>query len=87
VWQFYGSKTWHSNSKYRRTIWRCNHKYKNDKQCSTPHISEDKLKELFIKTFNDLIENKDEILKGYKEIIGTLADTSKIEKAMLEITE
>ncbi len=82
---FYGSKTWHSNSKYRRTIWRCNHKYKNDKQCSTPHISEDKLKELFIKTFNDLIENKDEILKGYKEIIGTLADTSKLEKRCLRL--
>lgn len=82
---FYGSKTWHSNSKYRRTIWRCNHKYKNDKQCSTPNISEDKLKELFIKTFNNLIENKDEILQVYKEIIGTLADISKLEKQCLRL--
>ena len=82
---FYGSKTWHSNSKYRRIIWRCNHKYKNDKQCSTAHITEDKLKELFIKAFNNLIENKDEILQGYKEIIGTLADTSKLEKQCLRL--
>lgn len=24
---FFGPKTWHSNSKYKRTIWRCNNKY------------------------------------------------------------
>jgi site-specific DNA recombinase len=32
---FYGSKVWHSTSKYRRTIWQCNHKFKNDKKCET----------------------------------------------------
>lgn len=25
--EWYGSKVWHSNSKYRRVIWQCNHKY------------------------------------------------------------
>jgi len=25
---FYGSKVWGSNTQYRRTIWRCNEKYK-----------------------------------------------------------
>jgi predicted transcriptional regulator len=29
---FYGSKVWHSTSKYRRTIWQCNRKFKNDKK-------------------------------------------------------
>lgn len=24
---WYGSKVWHSNSKYRRTVWQCNHKF------------------------------------------------------------
>lgn len=29
---WYGSKVWHSNSKYRRIIWQCNHKYNNDEK-------------------------------------------------------
>ena len=41
---FYGSKVWHSNDKYRRIIWRCNHKYKNEKRCQTPIIREERLK-------------------------------------------
>lgn len=33
----YGTKVWHSNDKYRRTIFQCNGKFKNGKKCSTPH--------------------------------------------------
>lgn len=77
---FYGNKTWHSTSKYRKIVWRCNHKYENDEKCKTPHINEDKLKELFIKAFNELVENKDEILRDYKEIIKVLCDNSKLEE-------
>ncbi|WP_265859830.1 recombinase family protein [Clostridium botulinum] len=81
---FYGNKTWHSNSKYRKVVWRCNHKYDNNEKCKTPHIYEDKLKDLFIKAFNEMIENKDEILRDYKEIIEVLGDTSKLEKEKLQ---
>ena len=28
--EFYGSKVWHSNSKYKRTIWQCNNKFKGE---------------------------------------------------------
>ena len=83
--RFYGNKTWHSNSKYRKVVWRCNHKYDNNEKCKTPHIYEDKLKELFIKAFNEMIENKDEILRDYKEIIEVLGDTSKLEKEKLKL--
>lgn len=82
---FYGNKTWHSNSKYRKVIWRCNHKYDNNEKCKTPHIYEDKLKELFVKAFNEMIENKGEILRDYKEIIEVLGDTSKLEKEKLQL--
>lgn len=82
---FYGNKTWHSNSKYRKVVWRCNHKYDNNETCKTPHIYEDKLKELFVKAFNEVIENKDEILRDYKEIIEVLGDTSKLEKEKLQL--
>lgn len=30
---WYGSKVWHSNDKYRRVIWQCNHKFDGDTKC------------------------------------------------------
>ena len=54
---FFGSKVWHSTSKYRRVIWQCNHKFKNKEKCKTPHLYEDDLKAAFVKAFNSLIEN------------------------------
>lgn len=77
---FYGSKVWHSTSKYRRVIWQCNSKFKNDDKCKTPHIYEENLKQAFLDAFNSLIENKKEILAGYEEIIKALTDTSKLDK-------
>lgn len=77
---FYGSKVWHSNSKYRRVIWQCNSKFKNSEKCSTPHLYEDKIKQAFVEAFNSLIENKEEILESYEGIIQSLMDTSRLDK-------
>ncbi|WP_392486152.1 recombinase family protein [Haloimpatiens sp. FM7315] len=77
---FYGSKVWHSTSKYRRVIWQCNSKFKNDKNCGTPHLYEDKIKQAFVEAFNSLIENKEEIIEGYEVIIQSLMDTSRLDK-------
>lgn len=77
---FYGSKVWHSTSKYRRIIWQCNSKFKNNEKCNTPHIYEDKLKQAFVEAFNSILKNKDEILQGYEAIIQALTDTSKLDK-------
>jgi len=76
---YYGSKVWHSTSKYRRSIWQCNHKFKNDEKCSTPHIYEDTLKQAFVEAFNGLVENKTEIIKNYETIIQTLTDTTEFD--------
>lgn len=40
---WYGSKVWHSNSKYKRTIGQCNSKFKE--KCQTPHFTEDEIKD------------------------------------------
>ncbi len=77
---FYGSKVWHSTDKYRRTIWQCNHKYKNDQKCRTPHINENDLKKAFLGAFNSLVNNKEEIIRNYKEIILKITDTSGFDK-------
>lgn len=77
---FFGSKVWHSTSKYRRVIWQCNHKFKNEEKCKTPHLYEEDLKAAFIKAFNSILENRDEILESYEAIIETLTDTSRLDK-------
>ncbi len=72
---FYGSKVWHSTSKYRRTIWQCNHKFNGSDKCGTPHVNEDNIKQLFLKVFNQLITNKDEIMENCEMIKQVLTDT------------
>jgi len=82
---FYGSKVWHSTSKYRKMIWQCNSKFNNDEKCSTPHFYEDTLKQAFLDAFNSLLENKEEILQGYDAIIHGLTDTSKLDKESVKL--
>ena len=76
---FYGSKVWHSNSQYRRTIWQCNRKFKNDNRCSTPHFSEEQLKTAFTEMFNSTIENRDIIIASVEEAIDAISDTGKFD--------
>ena len=77
---YYGPKVWHSTDKYRRVIWQCNHKYAGGKPCSTSHLDEDTIKAEFVKAFNSLIENKDEVIAEYRDIIKQLTDTTALEE-------
>ena len=45
---FYGSKVWHSNTKYRKTIWQCNHKFDGDCRCQTPHLTDEEIQQHFL---------------------------------------
>ena len=78
----FGSKVWHSNTKYRRTIWQCNSKFKN--KCTTAHLTEPVLKLAFVTVFNSMIENKDEVIGFIGEVIGRLLDTTAIDKKIAE---
>lgn len=81
---FYGSKVWHSNSKYRRTEWQCRYKFQNKKKCKTPHFSEEKLKELFLKVFNQVIENRDMMFENCETILIDLLNTESLETKIKE---
>lgn len=72
---WYGSKVWHSTDQYRKVIYRCNHKYK-DKKCQTPHVTEEEIKALFIKAYNELISEKKEIIANAEVIRKTLCTTN-----------
>ena len=79
----YGSKVWHSNSKYRRTIWQCNNKFKNADKCKTPNLTETELKSAFVKVFNEIIDNREEIIGFIEKTILELHDMTELEKGIL----
>ena len=84
---WYGSKVWHSNDKYRRTIYRCNDKFKN--YCQTPHLTEDEtedeIKGDFVRAVNQLIRNKEEVISNIRLLKTSLSDTSALEKMRSEL--
>ena len=82
---FYGQKLWHSNTKYRRFIWQCNEKFKRaDAKCKTPLLDTETIKQMFLITYNQLMENRNDVVEDCKMIMSNLVDFEKLE---LEISE
>lgn len=77
---FFGSKVWHSTSKYRRVIWQCNHKFKNGEKCTTPHLYEDEIKKRFVEVCNRIAADKEDFLISCQQIVEMLSDTSTLDK-------
>lgn len=82
----YGSKVWHSNDKYRRVIWQCNHKY-DGKKCSTPHVDDKTIEALFVKAANKLISEKDAIAADYEAIKTMLFSTEELSAKETELKQ
>lgn len=78
----FGKKTWHSTDKYRREVYQCNNKYKKQHRCKTPHRSEEQIKAAFVSAFNQLMEDKDEIVENMDIIIQTACNTSGLEREL-----
>ena len=73
----FGSKVWHSNDKYRKIIWRCNAKYQNAERCTTPHVTDDEVKQAFLKAFNQVICCKPFVIQDTKVLIEMFADSGE----------
>lgn len=84
---WYGSKVWHSNSKYRRVVWQCNHKFDGGKKCCTPHLDEETIKGFFVKVVNILTMERDEIAANFHAIKERLFDTAELEAEQLRLQE
>lgn len=74
---WYGSKVWHSTDKYRKIIYRCNHKY-GDRKCTTPHITEEEIKTTFLTAVNQLLKNRDELITNVDMICRMTCDTTAL---------
>ena len=81
---YFGSKVWHSTSKYRRVIYQCNEKYKGEKKCTTPHVTEDEIKDWFVTAINKVISNKDEIIQNL-EMLLDVGESSDLERRLVEL--
>ncbi len=81
----YLEKKSNKNDKYRRVVWRCNHKFDNDRKCATPHLDEKTIMKIFISAMNKLITNKRQILADFELIKSTLFSTSELEAQKAEL--
>ena len=85
----FGSKTWGSNTPYRRRVWQCNEKYrvKGEVNCNTPALTDDELKRAFVFAFNQILKDKNDYIAAYEPIIEMLTDTSKYDSEINALQE
>ena len=83
----FGPKVWHSNSQYRRVIWQCNHKFKGEHQCATPHLTEDTLKDYTIVALSFLLKNREALFEDGRLIRTALTDHTEIDAELQKLTE
>ena len=76
---WYGAKVWHSTDKYRRVIYRCNKKYAHKgKPCSTRHLTEEEIKQTFVKELNSLVEVKENVIAELRALIDSVCQTGEL---------
>ena len=76
---WYGAKVWHSTDKYRRGIYRCNKKYAHKgKPCGTRHLTEEEIKEIFVKALNSLVEVKEHVIAELRSLVDNVCQTGKL---------
>ena len=76
---YYGAKAWHSTDKYRRVIYRCNKKYAHKgKPCSTRHLTEEEIKQIFVKALNSLVEVKENVIAELRSLIDSVCKTGEL---------
>jgi len=83
---WYGSKVWHSNDKYRRTVYRCNNKYSDGKKCETPALGEEEIQQAFVKAVNAYLTEKSSLLASAETILGVVGNTSSLEARLDVLT-
>ena len=84
----YGPKVWHSKDKYRKTIYRCLHKYeKRESKCPSPILSADEIKSKFIAAYNEFMIDRTKVIEDCVMVREIVANTSEIEKEINRLTD
>lgn len=84
---FYGRKVWHSTDKYKKVVYRCDHKYeRKGNRCKTPALSEETIKSKFVAAYNEFAMDRGKIMEDSRLMIRTLDDTKELEGKVSELT-
>ena len=83
----FGAKTWHSTDRYRRVIWQCNGKFKGEHKCETPHLTEERLKELYLAALGEYLSDRDAAIDQLRYAQRMLTDTDFIDADIQALEE
>lgn len=84
---FYGLKVRHSNSKFKKSILQCNRKFDKGKdRCQTPHLTEDEVKEMFVRAYNETMKDKTKVIEDTEAVIEMLTNADDIERRIASLT-
>lgn len=81
---WYGPKVWHSNDPYRKVVWQCNHKFDGQK-CATPSLTEEQVKERFLKAANTVIDARERFIAIYERSLAPSLATDDLERELAEL--
>lgn len=81
----YGKKKWHSTDKYAKEIYRCNYKYDKAKEkCQTPTLTEEEIKEKFMRAYNLVMCDKKQVIEDTLAVIDLLSNTEDLDIIIAE---
>ena len=69
---------------YRKVIWQCNHKFDGQK-CATPTLTEDEIKGLFLRAANQVIDQKEQFIAIYEQVLSRSLDTTALESELSDL--
>lgn len=81
---FYGAKTWHSNSKYRRVVWQCNDKFKSKHE--TSFLTQEEIENAFVQAVNELLKTRSALIPILQELLDEVLDTQDLEEENEKLT-
>ena len=84
--EYFGSKVWHHDQPYRKTIWRCNGKYAGTNRCKTPNLDEDDIKNRFVEAFNEVLSCKEMVIADLQVVVAMLADYTELDSKIASLT-
>ena len=74
-----GKDKWYITDKYRRVIYRCNKKYVHKgKPCSTMHLTEEGIKQIFVQALNSLVEVKENVIAELRSLIDSVCQMGEL---------
>ena len=75
----YGLRILHAGTKKEHRVWKCKSRYTRDVECASQNVTSEMVENAFIKAFNQLIDNKDDIIETLQAFAETEFDSSPVE--------